>query len=68
MSFGRSMHLRCGSFSGKLRKRHSRAQSSKAAFNALKRGSRTAKQRFNALRAFNAAELRFFLRQATKAA
>ena len=34
-------------------------QSSKAAFNALKRGSRTAKQWFNALRAFNAAELRF---------
>ena len=26
MSFGRSMHLRSGSFSGKLRKRHSRAQ------------------------------------------
>ena len=34
-------------------------QSSKAVFNALKRGSRTTKQWFNALRAFNAAELRF---------
>jgi hypothetical protein len=42
-------------------------QSSKAAFNALKRGSRTAKQWFNALRAFNAAELRIFLQFFTKA-